>query len=84
MKKCTVTVTGKDSVGIIAKVCMYMAENNINILDVDQRADDGIFHMVAVTDIEKSVKGTAVIAEELRVLGMQIGVDISCSQEDNL
>ena len=33
MKKCIVTVLGKDTVGIIARVCTYLAENGINILD---------------------------------------------------
>ena len=32
MKKCIVTVLGKDTVGIVAKVCTYLAENEINIL----------------------------------------------------
>ena len=34
MKKCIVTVLGEDTVGIIAKVCTYLAENEINILDI--------------------------------------------------
>ena len=34
MKKCIVTVVGKDTVGIIAKVCTYLADNQINILDI--------------------------------------------------
>lgn len=36
MKKCIVTVLGEDTVGIIAKVCTYLAENEINILDISQ------------------------------------------------
>ena len=40
MKKCIVTVLGKDTVGIIAKVCTYLAENEINILDISQTIDD--------------------------------------------
>ena len=36
MKKCIITVVGKDSVGIIAKVCTYLAETNINILNISQ------------------------------------------------
>ena len=36
MKKTVVTVVGKDSVGIIAKVCTYLANNTINILDISQ------------------------------------------------
>ena len=37
MKKCIITVVGKDSVGIIAKVCTYLAETNINILNINSR-----------------------------------------------
>ena len=34
MKKCVITVVGKDTVGIIAKVCTYLADTGINILDI--------------------------------------------------
>ena len=34
MDKTIITVVGKDTVGIIAKVCTYLAENQINILDI--------------------------------------------------
>lgn len=78
MKKCIVTVVGKDSVGIIAKVCSYMAENNINILDVTQSADNGRFNMEAVTDVEKTSKKPEVMAAELHELGAEIGVEIQC------
>ena len=33
MDKAIITVVGKDTVGIIAKVCGYLADNKINILD---------------------------------------------------
>ena len=36
MKKAVITVVGKDSVGIIAKVCTYLSENKVNILDISQ------------------------------------------------
>ena len=41
MKKCVITVVGKDTVGIIAKVCEYLAGTNINILDISQTIVDG-------------------------------------------
>ena len=53
MKKCIITVVGKDSVGIIAKVCTYLAETNINILNISQTIVDGYFNMMAVADVEK-------------------------------
>ena len=46
MKKTIITVVGKDRVGIIAKVCVYLAENNINILDIAQTIVDGYFNMM--------------------------------------
>ena len=56
MKKCIITVVGKDSVGIIAKVCTYLAETNINILNISQTIVDGYFNMMAVADVENSKK----------------------------
>ena len=46
MKKTVVTVVGKDSVGIIAKVCTYLANNSVNILDISQTIVDGFFNMM--------------------------------------
>ena len=43
MKKAIITVVGKDTVGIIAKVCTYLADNQINILDISQTIVSGIF-----------------------------------------
>lgn len=82
MKKCIVTVVGKDSVGIIAKVCSYLAENNINILDITQTVVDGQFNMTAVTDIENTPKEMDIMSMELRNLGLQIGLDIGCMEEE--
>ena len=49
MKKTIITVVGKDTVGIIAKVCTYLAENNVNILDITQTILDGYFNMMMIT-----------------------------------
>ena len=83
MKKCIITVVGKDSVGIIAKVCTYLAETNINILNISQTIVDGYFNMMAVADVENSKKELDIVAVELRDIGLQIGVNIHCQREDN-
>lgn len=83
MKKSVVIVEGKDSVGIIAKVCMYMAENNINILDVTQTSENGDFNMTAVIDLEIARKSQDVVAAELCELGKQMGMNIRCQAEEN-
>lgn len=82
MKKCIITVVGKDSVGIIAKVCTYLAETNINILNISQTIVDGYFNMMAVADVENSKKELDIVAVELRDIGLQIGVNIHCQRKE--
>ena len=41
-----ITVVGKDTVGIIAGVCTYLAEHDINILDISQTIVQGFFNMM--------------------------------------
>ena len=82
MKKCIVTVLGKDTVGIVAKVCTYLAENKINILDISQTIVQGYFNMIIVADISSSSKSNAEMAKELEKVGEEIGVVIHCQHED--
>ena len=68
MKKTIITVVGKDTVGIIAKVCTYLAENNVNILDISQTIVQGYFNMMMVTDATKCEKSASQIADELEAV----------------
>lgn len=82
MRKCVITVVGKDTVGIIAKVCTYLAETNINILDIAQTIVDGYFNMMTIVDVTNAGKEFHVYAEELEKLGTEIGVTIHCQREE--
>lgn len=82
MKKCIITVVGKDTVGIIAKVCTYLAENQINILDISQTIVQGYFNMMMITDVCDATKEFGVMAEEMEVLGQEIGVTIRCQRAE--
>ena len=82
MKKTIITVVGKDTVGIIARVCTYLAENNVNILDISQTIVQGYFNMMMVTDATKCEKSAAQIGDELEAVGKEIGVSILCQHED--
>ena len=82
MKKTIITVVGKDTVGIIAKVCAYLAENQVNIEDISQTIVKGYFNMMMITDAARSEKDQGVMAEELEKLGEEIGVSIRCQHED--
>ena len=82
MKKCIVTVLGKDTVGIIAKVCTYLAENEINILDISQTIVQGYFNMMMIVDVTALKKDFTVVCDEMEQLGQEIGVNIRCQRED--
>ena len=82
MKRTIITVVGEDTVGIIAKVCTYLAENNINILNISQTIVDGYFNMMMITDTSMASKKLSVIAEEMDAVGKEIGVVIRVQLED--
>ena len=82
MKKCIVTELGKDTVGIVAKVCTYLAENEINILDISQTTIQGYFNMMVITDVTNLKKDFTVLCDEMAKLGEEIGVNIRCQREE--
>jgi len=82
MKKTIITVVGKDAVGIIARVCTYLADNQINILDISQTIVQGFFNMMMIVDTNLTDKDFGVIVDELKRLGEKIGVDIKCQKEE--
>ena len=82
MNKVIITVVGKDTVGIIAKVCTYLAENKINILDISQTMVSGYFNMMMITDMENASVDFEKIVEDLDALGDGIGVKIKAQKEE--
>ncbi len=82
MNKTIITVVGRDTVGIIARVCTYLAENKINILDISQTIVQGYFNMMMIVDTNGMDKHFGEMADELLKLGNEIGVDIKCQKEE--
>ena len=82
MYETIITVVGKDTVGIIAKVCTYLAENNVNILDITQTIVQGYFNMMMIVDMEKTEKPFAQVVGELDEAGRELGVQIKCQREE--
>lgn len=82
MKKCVITVVGKDTVGIIAKVCTYLAKTEINILDISQTIVSGYFNMMMIVDLSNSNTGFDEVVTALVNLGKEIGVVIKCQREE--
>lgn len=80
--KTIITVVGKDTVGIIAKVCTYLAENSINVLDISQTIVQGYFNMMMIVDMNTAAKSFGDCSKELEQLGEEIGVSIKCQREE--
>ena len=82
MKKSIITVVGKDTVGIIAKVCTYLAENKINIFDISQTIVQDYFNMMMIVDMTNAAKPFQDVNQDLAQIGESIGVIIKCQRED--
>jgi ACT domain-containing protein len=82
MSKAIITVVGKDTVGIIAKVCTYLAENHINILDISQTIVQDYFNMMMIVDISKTEKPFGTISDDLSQVGEDIGVKVKIQREE--
>lgn len=82
MEKAIITVVGKDTVGIIAAICSYLSENEVNILDISQTIVDGYFNMMMVVDITKCGKQFADFKDELSKVGEGRGVVVNCQKEE--
>lgn len=80
--KTIITVVGKDTIGIIARVCTYLADNQVNIEDISQTIVQSYFTMMMIADASRSPKPFGEMVRELAELGDEIGVKILCQHED--
>ena len=77
-----VTVIGKDKVGIIAAVCIKLAEMNVNVLDIYPTILDGKFTMVMAVDAANANVGFEELAAQLRELGEGMELSIRIQREE--
>lgn len=82
MNKAIITVVGKDTVGIIARVCTYLSEHQTNVLDISQTIIDGFFNMMMIVDYANTDTDFERMVRDLDELGEQIGVRIRCQREE--
>ena len=82
MEKVIITVVGKDTTGIIARVCTSLAEDEINILDISQTIVQGFFNMMMIVDYSNADNEFGTMVNDLDKLGEEIGVRIRCQREE--
>ena len=82
MNRTIITVVGKDTIGIIANVCTYLAENEVNILDISQTIVQGYFNMMMIVDTMKLEKPYSEFVAEISSIGEGLGVQVKCQREE--
>ena len=77
-----ITVVGKDRVGIIAAICVKLAEYNINVLDISQTILHNSFTMVMAVDMSLMEVSFAEVADALKQLGQEMELSIHIQREE--
>ena len=80
--KAIVTVVGKDRVGIIANVCVKLAEYNVNVLDINQTVMQGYFTMMMAVDVSACKVPLAELVDIMEATGKEMGLSIRVQRED--
>ncbi len=80
--KAIVTVVGKDQVGIIAAVCIKLADYNVNVLDISQTVMQGYFTMMMVVDVTECSVPLAQLCGDMEEMGKGKGLSIRVQRED--
>ncbi|WP_317424652.1 ACT domain-containing protein [uncultured Acidaminococcus sp.] len=75
------TIVGVDKVGIIAKASTLLADNNVNILNINQNIDDGFFNMVLIGDLDNAQVSVEDLKEKATALGKELGLEIRAQSE---
>ncbi len=80
--KIVISVLGRDRVGIIAMVATVLAENDVNILNLDQTILDGFFNMIMTADMSGAKISLKELQEVLKLKGEAIGLEIRVQHAD--
>ena len=80
--KAIVTVVGKDTVGIIASVCVELAKYNVNVLDISQTVMQGYFTMMMVVEVSDCTLPLAELCKAMDAKGQEMGISIRVQRED--
>ncbi len=77
-----ITVIGKDTVGILAKVSSKCAQYNANVIEVTQSILQDLFCMIMLVDLTKLNEPFAQLSDAMTQLGKEEGLEIHTMHED--
>jgi len=82
MEKVIITVVGRDTVGIIAKICTCLSDNHVNVEDISQTIVQGYFNMMMIVNSSKSSLTFDELATAMDNIGTELGMKIHCQREE--
>ncbi|HJJ31478.1 MAG TPA: ACT domain-containing protein [Methanocorpusculum sp.] len=82
MEKVIITVVGRDTVGIIARICTYLSNNHVNVEDISQTVVQGYFNMMMIVDTSRSTIAFGDMTSEMDKIGNELGMKIHCQREE--
>ena len=80
--KAVISVTGKDGVGIVAKVSTMCSEYGANIIDISQTVLDGYFVMIMITNVDDINVKFGDFVDNMASFGKENGLQINTMHED--
>ena len=80
--KAVITVIGKDSVGILAKVSEACSKADVNIVEVTQSVLQDMFAMIMLVEIDKSNIGFEQLRTNLKAVGESTNTKVHVMNED--
>ena len=80
--KSVISVTGKDNVGIIAKVSNICAKYGANIIDISQTVLQDYFAMIMIVEIDALTLPFTDFVDKVAMLGKENGLEIHAMHED--
>ena len=80
--KAVITVIGRDTVGVVAKVSAVCAELNINIEDVSQSIMQDMFCMIMLVDLSKANAGASEVRDRFAALGKEMKMQVTVTRQE--
>lgn len=80
--KAVITVIGRDTVGVVAKVSAVCAELNINIEDVTQSILQEMFCMIMLVDLSRANAAPDAVRTRFEQLGREMGMQVTLTRQE--
>ena len=80
--KAVITVIGKDKTGIISGVTTVLAENGVNIMDINQTIMQEYFTMIMLVDLKGMKGGFEELKKKLEKKAGKLKVTVRIQHED--